>query len=60
MKNKLFWFLIILVLFSACENNSTSPIKIAEPSDLILTQLDRSSIQLSWLDNSDNEEGFIL
>lgn len=34
--------------------------QLAAPSDLVLEQLDASSIQLSWQDNSSAEEGFIL
>ena len=53
-------FALSIFIFLSCTDTSTSPEEegLKKPSDLVLQQLDNSSILLLWEDESDNETGF--
>jgi len=58
MKTKrLLYYFIVFSLFAGCEPEESRPSK---PSNLNLTVLSKEQIKLTWKDNSDNEQGFII
>ena len=60
MRN-IFWLMIIFIIITSCGESTTSPEPtIPAPTDLSAVLISGSALQLSWLDNSDDEEGFVI
>ena len=59
MKIKIFLNLLLILFILSCTDNSTNPDNtLKAPSNLNITQINTTSIQLSWQDNNSDEEGF--
>ena len=54
-------FLILLIISGCSKTNEPAPVIIPiTPNQLTATAVSKSAIDLSWTDNSTNEEGFII
>ncbi|MCS7202050.1 MAG: fibronectin type III domain-containing protein [Dictyoglomus sp.] len=64
MRNKrvfLFSLIIFLFLYGCASNSPTYPVNLPQaPSNLKAEILSEKRVKLSWIDNSNNEDGFIL
>jgi hypothetical protein len=62
MNNYLVLLIVTVILIFACTDSSTSPEdeELKKPANLVLQQIDNTSILLNWEDRSNDETGFIL
>ena len=52
------YFLLSLLLMTACREAAPEPAPMADPADLALEQVDDTSVRLSWSDRAEGETGY--
>ncbi len=57
---KYYPFLILLIMLFSCGKQTTEPVGKESPTELTIFLISQTEIQLSWIDNSDSESGFLI